>query len=266
MLKDLIRPLLPPKALALARWLRGVVPSSQNYHDATINRLERYRRVRGARILVVGANSGIDCKRFVDRGAHEIHGLDVVEDVGVDYPHPQVTYHKQSIESCSLPSDYFDIAYAMATFEHVPDIFAGWSEMVRVTKPGGIVFSVASPLWQSPYGHHMGCFEAHPWIHLAFDREEMERYAQTQGVEGERGHSLQGILDYMLNPAFFNMRPASDYIDAGSRLSKVKIKTNSLASEGSHLLDHPLAQRSIQRGHKPQNMLAVTHSLIAIRQ
>jgi SAM-dependent methyltransferase len=255
MLRRLIRPLLPARAIKLIKSVRTTISPQKTYHDYSIDKLEHYRCVQGTRLLVVGANTGVDCKRFIDRGAQEVHGLDVIEDVGSEYTHPRVTYHRQSIESCNLPSDYFDIAFAVATFEHVPDIYAGWSEMVRVTKPRGIIFSVASPLWQSMYGHHMGCFDVHPWIHLAFDRSGIEEYCVKHDINGERGHSLTAILDYMLNPSFFNQRPASDYLAATQRLAMVEMHENTFARNDSRLLENPLAVLAMERGYLPDNML-----------
>jgi hypothetical protein len=58
----------------------------------------------------------------VNRGAAEVHGLDVIEDIGASYSNPAVKYHRGSIEGCDLPSDYFDLVFSVATVEHVPKI------------------------------------------------------------------------------------------------------------------------------------------------
>lgn len=53
-----------------------------NYYLLNAERAMQWGNVRGARILVVvGVNTGSDCRYFVEWGDHEIHGVDVVSDV-----------------------------------------------------------------------------------------------------------------------------------------------------------------------------------------
>jgi ubiquinone/menaquinone biosynthesis C-methylase UbiE len=147
--------------------------------------------------------------------------------------------------------------------EHVPDIAAGFAEMARVLKPGGIIFSMASPLWFSPYGHHMGCFAGHPWIHVVFDREGILRYSKDNGIEGERGHSVDALLDYMLDRTQFNMRAAEEYLAATSNLPRIVPIENELLKEAESLLKHPLGRAAVERGYTADQLLSVTHRLIA---
>src|SRR5215469_16727085 len=86
-------------------------------------------------VLVVGANQGEDCRRFAELGAEEIHGIDVIENVGADFVDHRAVYHRGSIEACDLPDGRFDLVFATATMEHVHNIDAGFAEMARLTKP-----------------------------------------------------------------------------------------------------------------------------------
>jgi SAM-dependent methyltransferase len=133
--------------------VRRLVPTEQTpsqgtktYQELFADRAAELCQLKHSRILIVGANTGEDCKLFVDRGAAEVHGLDVIEDVGKGFLHRRVTYHHSSIEHTDLPSNYFDLVFAVATMEHVPDIRAGFSEMERLARPSGIIYSVAAPL------------------------------------------------------------------------------------------------------------------------
>jgi hypothetical protein len=60
----------------------------------------------------------------------------------------------------------------------------------------------------------MACFDGHPWVHLVFERDGLIEYGRSYGIDGERGYSLEQIVDYMLNSAFFNMKPSSLYVEA----------------------------------------------------
>jgi SAM-dependent methyltransferase len=237
-----------------------------NYNDYNARDAADRVQISRSKVLVVGANTGEDCKRFIYLGAPEVHGLDVITNVGADFTHDRVTYHAQSIEKCDLPSNSFDLVYSFATMEHVPDIAAGYSEMARVVKPGGLIFSMASPLWNSPYGHHMGCFQGHPWIHLAFDTPGIIAYCQAQGITGERGRSVPTLLSYIMNRANFNMRSASEYEAAMLPLTSLDYIENELLKEDASLLEHPLGQKVLAKGFSAAELLSQTHRVIATKR
>ncbi len=264
-MKALVRAIVGPVVYAAASKVKCSIVGEKTYHDHALDMLSKYRSIRGASVLVVGANDGTDCRRVIQRGADRVHGLDVLQKTGTAFRHPRVAYSRESIEECSLPSNSFDIAFAVATFEHVPDITAGWREMLRILKPGGTLFSVAAPLWESRYGHHMGCFEGHPWLHLALDRPAILAYSARNGITGERGHSVDSLLDYIFEPANFNMRPAADYLDAAGALEGATLARNDMDKDDPSLLEHPLGQLAISKGYAADSLLSVTHTLIAKR-
>lgn len=211
-------------------------------------------------VLVVGANLGEDCRRFADLGAKEIHGIDVIANIGAGFIDKRVVYHHGSIEACDLPSDRFDLVFATATMEHVHNIEAGFAEMARVTKTGGILWSVASPLWHSPYGHHMACFEGHPWVHLLYGETALRDYARERGITPPQ---IDHTISYMFDPAPFNRRPAKDYTAAVATLHRIEIVSNNLYQLDSRLLDHPLGQAALTKGFAEGELLSETHHVVA---
>ena len=113
---------------------------------------------KGRHVLVIGCSKGRDCKNFIDYGANEVHGVDVNANIGANYSHAMVHYHISSVENLALPDNYFHLTYCFATMEHVRDIESAFKEMARVTAPGGYIYCLAAPLWNSPLGHHKGIF------------------------------------------------------------------------------------------------------------
>ncbi len=235
---------------------------SLSYNDVGVEVACAHVDMRGAAVLVVGAGGGDDCRRFIARGAREVHGLDVRADVGCDFQHTDVVYHCGSIEKADLPSNRFDLVFAVATMEHVDDIKSGFHEMVRLTKPGGIVFSAAAPLWNSRYGHHMGCLAAYPWIHLVMSADEIVAHARRNGITGERGHTIEAIVNYMMDSRFFNMRPACDYL-AGTSALPVDIIKNAFDREPASVLDCPMGRRALAAGFPADELLSVAHRFVA---
>jgi SAM-dependent methyltransferase len=266
MVRSLVRPMIPGPVraaignrIALFKSRTSPTKPPLEYGDIHANYAWSFVDVPQPKVLVVGANRGADCERFIKLGAGEVHGLDVVEDVGADFPHPKAIYHCASIEQSGLDSSSFDLVFATATMEHVRDIEAGFAEMLRLTRSGGAVVSFAAPLWNSPYGHHMACFHGHPWIHLTHSRDEIIAYALQHGINGERGHSIDAIVDYMLDGRFFNKRPATDYTDAIISLRDVEVIRNGLDLNDPEFLSHPLAAIARKNGFSDQELLATTH-------
>ncbi len=68
-----------------------------------------------------------------------------------------------------------DICFSSNVLEHVPEPWTMADEMVRVTKPGGIVF-LSYTTWLSPHGGH----ETSPWHYLGGKRA-LDRYQKVHG-------------------------------------------------------------------------------------
>jgi ubiquinone/menaquinone biosynthesis C-methylase UbiE len=73
----------------------------------------------------------------------------------------------------NLPDDYFDITYCRYVLEHVKDPLKAVKEMVRVTKPGGMVVSQENDLHNVLYYPEIGGME---WV--------MKQFCQLQKILG----------------------------------------------------------------------------------
>jgi SAM-dependent methyltransferase len=218
--------------------------------------------LRGKRVLVVGCNRGEDCRHFADMGAGELHGLDVIEDVGVDFRGP--TYHRASAEAIDLPDDRFDLVFAVATLEHVPRVEPAFAEMARVCAPNGVVYSVAAPLWNSSYGHHKGeLFAGHPWVHLRLDRDGIVALCRREGISSPDEHSIDEHVDYMLDDRFFNQTPARVYVQACACLAGVELIRNELAYDEPDDLTPELESELRGAGYPRDELLASVHTVVA---
>lgn len=81
-------------------------------------------------------------------------------------------------DGAALPfaDDVFDVTYSSNVVEHVPDPAAMCDEMVRVTKPGGLVV-VSYTVWLGPFGGH----ETGLWPHYVGGDFARRRYERTHG-------------------------------------------------------------------------------------
>jgi hypothetical protein len=147
--------------------------------------------------------------------------------------------------------------------EHVTGIEEGFRQMARMVKPGGIVYSMASPLWCSPAGHHMATFAEHPWIHLLHDRESLLAFARENGIAGQGGTSIEHTVSYMLSPFNFNMRPAADYVAAAEGLPGMEPMEHEIILHSQDLLSHRNAKAAMARGYSERDLLGATHRYVA---
>lgn len=57
-----------------------------------------------------------------------------------------IKYERQDVCSLVCPDDTFDVVYSISTLEHVANKHSALSEMIRVTKPGGLVICTCDAL------------------------------------------------------------------------------------------------------------------------
>ncbi|WP_285732200.1 class I SAM-dependent methyltransferase [Nocardiopsis sp. ATB16-24] len=141
----------------------------------TVAQLRSYTPLRGRLVADVGGGPGYFADELraagarclcVDSDAHEmrLHGraADVhgVQGSALDLP---------------LRSDSVDVCFSSNVLEHVPDRVRMADEMVRVTRPGGLVY-LSYTLWLSPWGGH----ETSPWHYLG-GAYAAERFARRHG-------------------------------------------------------------------------------------
>lgn len=250
----------------LYRMLGRAAPLSLHEYHTRI--AASYAREPLRRVLVVGCNTGLECRAFVDLGAAQVDGLDVVENTGRDFPHARVSYLRSSAECIAVHDDTYDLVYSYATMEHVPDIEAAFREFVRVTRPGGIIYSLAAPLWNSRFGHHKpGIFASFPWIHLRKNEDEIIALCEREHILDPSGQNdIARHVRYMLNPAYFNKTAAARYVEVCHSLARVRILINELNLESGSVLDDDLFAELEEKGYTRQELLALGHLFVARKQ
>jgi SAM-dependent methyltransferase len=138
--------------------------------------LARYCELRGKLVLDVGGGAGEFSAAFTARGARAVLlEPDAAELTSRGRP-PSGAVRG---DGCRLPlrDGAVDVCFSSNVLEHVsrPDAFIG--EMVRVTRPGGIIY-LAFTNWLSPWGGH----ELSPWHYLGAEYAQ-RRYRRRLGRE-----------------------------------------------------------------------------------
>ena len=142
--------------------------------DDTIALIERYQPLTGMRVVDVGGGSGYFAEAF--RRAEATSAFiepewDEMTEVGRKLGFGIVG------DGCHLPlaDGSFDVSFSSNVVEHVKDPWLFLDELVRVVRPGGLVF-MAFTNWLSPFGGH----ETSPW-HYVGGEWAARRYEQKLG-------------------------------------------------------------------------------------
>lgn len=150
----------------------------------SVAQAETFTALAGRLVLDVGGGGGYFATAFGSRGARYV-GIDLDQ-------HSDLPSASQALrgDGTRLPirSASVDIAYSSNVVEHVPHPQDLIAELVRVTRPGGLVIVSFTP-WLSPWGGH----ETSPWHYLGGHRAR-RRYLRTHGREPKNryGESLFG--------------------------------------------------------------------------
>jgi len=133
--------------------------------------LAAFAELDRALVVDVGGGPGYFARAFHSAGATYV-GVEV--DAAGDMPSDTHAV-RASGEALPFLSGSIDVVYSSNVLEHVRQPWVMSAEMVRVVKPGGVVFLSFTP-WFSPWGGH----ETSPWHFLGGDRAA-RRYERKNG-------------------------------------------------------------------------------------
>ncbi len=154
-----------------------LIHKSKLYQISGALELSRYINLDSKDLLVVGFGRGIELPVFFSKGCNKVDGLDPFpgKDIRKKDFGSSFRLIEASAESMPIEDSTYDAVYSIATLEHIPGPAAAMKEMLRVLKPGGVMYCCSDPLWHSPNGYHP---KKHlpalgkPWFHLIFTEEE----------------------------------------------------------------------------------------------
>lgn len=103
----------------------------------------QFTRFHGKRVLEVGVGAGSDFTQWVRAGA-EAYGIDLTDEAVEHVQNRLAVYGLEAAgiqvsDSENIPhkDNFFDLVYSWGVIHHTPDTEKAFSEIVRVTKPGG---------------------------------------------------------------------------------------------------------------------------------
>lgn len=146
----------------------------------------------GRTLLDVGGGPGYFASAFGDAGVHYI-GVEPdsneMHSAGTVFERESGTFVRASGMALPFADDSVDICLSSNVAEHVPRPWQLGNEMLRVTRPGGLVV-LSYTVWLGPFGgHEMGL------SHYLGGARAAERYARKHGhrAKNDYGSSLFAV-------------------------------------------------------------------------
>ncbi len=105
----------------------------------------QFTRFHGKKMLEVGVGAGSDFLQWVRAGT-QAHGIDLTTEAIENVKQRLAVYNLQAIElqvadaeNLPYPNNSFDLVYSWGVIHHSPDTPKCLAEIIRVTKPGGMI-------------------------------------------------------------------------------------------------------------------------------
>jgi SAM-dependent methyltransferase len=180
------------RSVRLLRAFRGEQGDPSGYYTGlasdTVCQLGQYADLDGRVVADVGGGPGFFVRELRSAGARAFC-VDAEAGELAAQGRPESGSVLGSALSLPLASGAVDVCFSSNVLEHVGDWPAMMAEMVRVTRPGGIVF-LAFTNWLSPWGGH----ETSPWHYLGGERAA-RRYLRRHGEppKNRYGQSLYAV-------------------------------------------------------------------------
>jgi ubiquinone/menaquinone biosynthesis C-methylase UbiE len=94
----------------------------------------------------------------------------------------------------AIPNSSYDFIFSFNAFEHIPDPSLAIDEMIRVLRPGGVIWIDFNPLYASPLGLHAFCFKM-PYPQYLFSDELIHSKIKVLGLNdlGQEMEDLQPL-------------------------------------------------------------------------
>jgi 2-polyprenyl-3-methyl-5-hydroxy-6-metoxy-1,4-benzoquinol methylase len=174
----------------------------------TVAQLRRYTELDGATVIDVGAGTGLFSRELRAAGARCVgidHDLDELVSLGVPAENSLVA------SALALPfrSGCADVCFSSNVLEHVAEPWRMADELVRVTKPGGVVF-LSFTNWLSPWGGH----ETSPWHYLGGERAARRYERRTGRPPKNRFRQSLHPVSVAAALAWARSRPGVEVLDA----------------------------------------------------
>jgi SAM-dependent methyltransferase len=132
--------------------------------------------------LELGCAEGM-VSRALSRAGWRATGIDLRDDVFDDRASRDGA-DLRAMDAAALAFDdaTFDLVFSFDSFEHFPDPAAVLDEVLRVTRPGGLIYLDFGPLYDSAWGLHADAVLGIPYVQHLCERDTIEAFCREEGL------------------------------------------------------------------------------------
>lgn len=138
-------------------------------------------------------------------GGFNVEVIEKFKRHSVPYYPERVEFHSVDAQELIYKDALFDFIFSVNAFEHIRDPRKAFHEMVRVTKPGGLILIQFDPLWHSAYGHHLWQLNFDPWDHLLMSDDEFKKAILAHGGTEEEVRVFEHDMNRRLSSEYFSL-------------------------------------------------------------
>jgi ubiquinone/menaquinone biosynthesis C-methylase UbiE len=179
--------------------------------------LERFHgSLRGSRLLDVGCGDGVNCLLLAsDYGVAPAVGIDLhltlfgdeeraqrsqrlVEVLLGKQPKLPARFAQMDATRMGFSDETFDIVVSRSAMEHIRPTQNVLAEIMRVTRPGGLIYLGIDPFFWLRGCHKRGVIDI-PWAHARMATEDFQKFVcETEGehVAAKRRHRLETLNQF----------------------------------------------------------------------
>lgn len=160
-------------------------PEGRQQHQAKwAGRVTKIARLYGSkRLLEIGCGHGL-AATILQQAGFEVAANDVVNILDPAARQAGVKFLEGDVcRGLNYPDAAFDLVFSVNSFEHFNDPAAALDEMLRVTRPVGLIYLTFDPLYYSPWGLHAECRLGFPYPQILFSETTIQRFVDEKAAE-----------------------------------------------------------------------------------
>lgn len=144
-------------------------------------------------MLEVGCGYGF-ASLFAKKAGKKVFACDIADVRFNEVKEANIAFEQCDVcDRLAYCDDAFDMIFSINSCEHFPDLKHAVGEMLRVTRPGGIIFLAFSPLYYSPWGLHASRRLRMPFPQQLFSESTIQRFVDEK--KDEIAHTYDRISD-----------------------------------------------------------------------
>lgn len=195
-------------------WLWG---QKGNDYASKRRLVNRYIKLKNAKILIVGCGTGRDIVSWLPFKPKLIVGIDYFNYYSAWIQFASIFKKRLTktrvdfeqgdlLQKLRFDDGKFDVIGSDAVFEHIRDLKIATKEMVRLLKPGGVIYASFGPLWHSWHGDHFSGWDDINlgFNHLTLNEEDYLAYLKSKPFSNFIEEDGRTWIDHQL---FSYLRP-----------------------------------------------------------